>query len=418
MGHGSLSRRRVAVVTGTRAEYGLLRSTMEAVSAHPRMTLQLVATGMHLVRKFGFTVRDLERDGRHIDARIPMQRGTDDPADQAEGLARGVRGMARFFLAERSDIVVVLGDRIEAMAGALAAVATDRILAHIHGGDVAPGDTDEAYRHAISKLAHVHLTATRRAARRLIRMGEDPNRVHVVGAPGLDDIFQRFPSVARSSTKTGRRGVETIDERRRIARAKARGSGHGNEKSANRSAKTGRALVVYHPCGRSAAHEGRVMRAILAAVRACGMSATVLYPNSDRGHSGIIEAIEAQRRRATRDAMDVVRSLPRETYLDLLAGCDVLVGNSSSGIIEAPVMGTPSVNVGLRQQGRERGGRSVIDCGESRASIESAIRRALRKRPITGGSGVYGDGRAGRRIAEILARIPLDGTFRRKRNRY
>ena len=182
--------RRIAVVTGTRAEYGLLRSTMEAVAEHRDLTLQVVVTGMHLLRKFGRTIDDIVRDGWRVGARVKMQTGDDSPLDQAAGLSRGVRGIATYCEQAATDIVVVLGDRIEAMAGTLAAVTTGRLLAHVHGGDIAPGDFDDSLRHAISKLAHLHLTATESARRRLIRMGESPDRVHCVGAPGLDRLFQ------------------------------------------------------------------------------------------------------------------------------------------------------------------------------------------------------------------------------------
>ncbi|MCH7705352.1 MAG: UDP-N-acetylglucosamine 2-epimerase, partial [Planctomycetes bacterium] len=153
---------------------------MEAINRHRRLELQLAVTGMHLLRGFGHTVNEIKRDGWRIDARVRMQRGNDDPLDQALGLSRGIAGLARFFDAARTDVVLVLGDRIEAMAAALAAVSTGRILGHIHGGDVAPGDFDDSMRHAISKLAHVHFAATRASARRLVRMGESPQRVHHV----------------------------------------------------------------------------------------------------------------------------------------------------------------------------------------------------------------------------------------------
>ena len=174
------------------------------------------------------------------------------------------------------------------------------------------------------------------------------------------------------------------------------------------------ALVVQHPCGRAAVVERRVMKAILGAVREVGLSATCIYPNSDRGHSGIIEAIETHRRRVGEHCFRVVRSLDHDTYLRLLIDADVLVGNSSSGIIEAATAGTPAVNVGRRQLGREVSGKSVIHAEETVASIRKALTKALRMRPITGRRSVYGHGGAGRRIAELLAAVPLDDAFRRK----
>ena len=182
------ARRRVAVITGSRAEYGLLRTVMRAVQEHETLRLQVIASGMHLVRKLGFTINDITADGFRIDARVPMHSGRDTHLAQAEALAKGVSGMARALDKLRSDVVVVLGDRVEALAGALAASTTNRVLAHIHGGDVAPGHLDDAFRHSITKLAHLHFAATPDAGRRLIRLGEWPEHVYVVGAPGLDDL--------------------------------------------------------------------------------------------------------------------------------------------------------------------------------------------------------------------------------------
>ncbi len=182
------ARRRVAVITGSHAEYGLLRTVMQAVQKHKALRLEVIAAGMHLVRKFGYTINDIMADGFRIDARVPMHSGRDTHLAQAEALAKGVSGMARALDKLRSDLVVVLGDRVEALAGALAASTTNRVLAHIHGGDVAPGHLDDAFRHSITKLAHLHFAATPDAGRRLIRLGEWPEHVYVVGAPGLDDL--------------------------------------------------------------------------------------------------------------------------------------------------------------------------------------------------------------------------------------
>jgi UDP-N-acetylglucosamine 2-epimerase (non-hydrolysing)/GDP/UDP-N,N'-diacetylbacillosamine 2-epimerase (hydrolysing) len=374
--------RRIAVVTGTRAEYGLLRTTMEAVAGHRGLTLQVVVTGMHLLRKFGRTIDDIIRDGWRVDARVKMQAGDDSPLDQAAGLSRGVRGIATYCQQAATDIVVVLGDRIEAMAGALAAVTTGRLLAHVHGGDIAPGDFDDSLRHAISKLAHLHLTATESARRRLIRMGESPERVHCVGAPGLDRLLQLLEN--RRGPKEG----------------------------------GGRALVVYHPSGRSPARERRTMKMILEAVDAAALQPTIIYPNSDRGHTGVIEAVEARRKQAKAGPVRVVRSLTRDEYLDVLIDADLLIGNSSSGIIEAGTAGTPAVNVGPRQRGRQPSGGSVVHADESAAAIREALRKALRKRPIIGGRTVYGEGTAGKHIAALLATVPLDDSYRRKTNAY
>ncbi len=374
--------RRVAVVTGTRAEYGLLRSTMTAVARHPKLELQVVVTGMHLLRKFGHTIDEIVRDGWTVDARVRMQAGDDGPLDQAMGLSRGVGGLAAYFEQAGTDIVVVLGDRIEAMAGALAAITTGRLVAHVHGGDIAPGDFDDSLRHAVTKLAHVHLPATEAAGRRLIRMGEHPDRVHCVGAPGLDHLY------------------ELLGRRR------------------GRKQRTGRALVVQHACGRTPARERRTMKRILGAVAAAGLTPTLVYPNSDRGNSGIIEAIVAYRKRHKGASVHVVRSLPRDAYLEALIEADVLIGNSSSGLIEAATAGTPAVNIGPRQRGRQPSGTSVVNADETAESIRAALAKALRRRPIIGAPSAYGDGSTGKRIAVLLARVPGNPEFHHKVNAY
>ena len=300
-----------------------------------------------------------------------MQRGDDGATDQADGLARGVQGLARFFEAARSDVVVVLGDRIEALAGALAATTTGRAVAHLHGGDAAPGDFDDTLRHAITKLAHFHFTATKRSTRRVIRLGEDPRRVFWVGAPGLDrlrEIIAETPPIRAPS---------------------------------------GLALVAYHAYGRSAAHEQRVASRVLAATAAAGLRRCVLCPNSDRGHDGVFAAIERHAERSRPGEVEVVKSLPRDAFLRRLLDADVLIGNSSAGIIEAPLAGTPTVNVGDRQRGREVGGRSVVHVAETREAIDAGLARALQLRPRRGGATVYGAGDTGRQVAEVLGTLEL-----------
>jgi UDP-N-acetylglucosamine 2-epimerase (non-hydrolysing)/GDP/UDP-N,N'-diacetylbacillosamine 2-epimerase (hydrolysing) len=375
-------KRRVCVITGTRAEYGILRSTLHAINDHPKLQLQLVATGLHLIKQFGMTVRRIESDGWTIDARVPMQRGADSALDQAEGLARGVWGIARFLESDQADIVLVLGDRIEAMAGALAATTTGRVLAHIHGGDVAPGHIDDALRHSVTKLAHLHLTASDDAARRVIRMGEDPNAVHVVGAPGLDDVHEI---------------AQHLNGRRR-----------------------NQAVVLYHAFGRPATTERRVMESILRATSRHDLTPLVIGPNADRGHDGVLDAI-AQFQIKSDAEMTVTPSLDRSEYLKSVAESRVLIGNSSSGVIEANILGAPVVNVGNRQAGRLRNGNAVIDSGESYAEISAALERALArgsKRPNPRTPSKYGRGGSGAKIAEILATVQLTDELRTKRIRY
>lgn len=355
---------RIAIVTGTRAEYGLLKTTIAALQETRGVELQVVATGMHLLREFGYTVRQIKSDGFEVTARIPMQRGDDSATDQAEGLGRGVAGMARFFARSGTNVAIVLGDRIEAMAGALAARATGVKLAHIHGGDVAPGDFDGPMRDAITQLADLHLTASTRATRRVISMGADKRRVVQVGAPGLD----RLRELLRESHEASARF----------------------------------ALVVQHAYGRSQGEEERVMRVLLDEVARTGLRRVIVCPNSDRGHAGVSRAIASHARRCRGDDVEVHTSLPRDEFLRRLMGAAVLIGNSSTAFIEAPFAGTVSINVGARQEGREAGGPSVLHARETGPSIRDALQRGLRRRPKPGRSSVYGGGDAGGRIARAV----------------
>jgi len=411
------ARRRICVVTGTRAEYGVLRTVMRAIDRHPRLELQLIVTGMHLLRRFGHTVDDIRADGWRIDAMVRMQSGRDDAIAEAEAVGRGIQGIARALRRLRSDVVLVTGDRVEAFAGAAAGACARRCVAHIHGGDRALGDVDDLLRHAITKLAHVHFVATRDAARRVRRLGEEPGRIFRVGAPGLDEIRAiRKPSAAQLREMLGGNDVREY------------------------------AMIVQHPWGRPAEQERRDMLATLSAVQAAGLSGVILYPNSDPGHSGIIQAVEewvsgcgvpASAPRSSGPGARVpggrtrfpglkpglcdpspvrwfvTRSLDRDTYIRLLKGARVLVGNSSSGIIESAAAGVPAVNIGPRQRGRLKCGPSVIDSSPGRGAVLRAIRRALRIR-VRSDKSVYGDGRAGERIAAALARLPLNGAFHRK----
>lgn len=384
-----LRRRRICVVTGTRAEYGPLRTVLRAIDRHPKLELQLIVTGMHLLRKFGHTIDRIRADGWRIDAQVRMQTGRDDAYGEAEATGRGVQGMARALRRLGSDVVLVVGDRLEAFAGAAAGLCARRFVAQIHGGDRALGDLDDSLRHAITKLSHIHLVATPDAARRVRRLGEDPSRIFCVGAPGLDEMRTiRKPSAAWLRETLGWDRVGDY------------------------------ALIVQHPWGRTAEAERRDMLATLAAVAAAGLAGVILYPNSDPGHSGIIEAIHERvsgvgHRVSGPARWFVAPSLDRDTYVRVLRGARILVGNSSSGIIESATAGVPAVNVGPRQAGRLKCGPSVIDCPPGKDAVLRAIRRALRAR-VRSDNSIYGDGHAGRRIAAVLAQLTLDETFLRK----
>ena len=380
--------RNICVVTGTRADYGALRPVMRAIGGAAGLHLQVCVTGMHLLRPFGMTAKVVEQDGWKDIFRVRMQASQDSAREQAIGLGRGIQGMAKEFQVRRTDMVVVLGDRIEALAGAEAAALSGLAVAHIHGGEVATGQQDDAIRHAISKLAHLHLVATADSARRLIRMGEARWRIVRVGAPALDVLYQM-----------------AVPRARRIEDLLGMPVPHGF------------AIVAQHPVSVNASTEKRHMRQTLEAVADAGLPSLIIWPNSDPGHSGIIEAIESTPRNL---AAKVVRSLPHEQFLEALLAASVMVGNSSSGIIEAPAAGTPSVNIGPRQAGRLQDRATTFNCSYGREAVAGAIVRALRlkKRLHPHRSTPYGEGTAARRIVESIRRLRIDERLLRKQNSY
>ena len=251
-------KRRVAVVTGTRAEYGLLVPVMEAIDCHARLELQLVVTGMHLLRPFGYTVRQIETDGWPIAARVRLQGEKDDPVSQSRALGRAITAMTEAFSRLQSDIVLVLGDRLETFAAAAVATASQLVLAHIHGGEAAMGVQDDAYRHAITKLAHLHFAASAGSQKRLIKLGEQPFRVYHTGSPGLDKI--KTTTCSDIDELNAWAGFDVCDDF---------------------------LIVLQHPAGGSAGQEQQRMTATLRGCRQKGLRVIVLYPNCDPGFSGI-----------------------------------------------------------------------------------------------------------------------------------
>ena len=358
---------KVAVVTGTRAEYGIWIPVLEAIKRSPRLRLQLVVTGMHLLPEFGATWRAITRDGFTPAAKVPMYRKGDSPADS---LARGTRGLARAFQKLAPDIVLVLGDRLEMLAAAQAAMCLHLPIGHVHGGETAPGQFDEQIRHAITKLAQVHFAATACAAGRIKQMGENPRHIHITGAPALDRA-----RVAARTFLPQRRGT------------------------------SGRPLLVLHPVcadeGTEFAQTQLVLRAIQHSGAPRGIDA--LGPNNDPGHRGILRCY-AQQNAA---CFHMVPSVTQQQFWRMLWECPYLIGNSSAGIIEAATFGVPVVNIGLRQAGRQRSG-NVVDVPYQAAAIRRAIGTVTSpefRRRVQRLTNVYGTGRASARIVRVLERL-------------
>lgn len=375
--------RRICYISGTRADFGLMRSTLQILRDHLELDLSVIVTGMHLSQAYGHTADEIEAAGLRIAARVPVPLEPATGATMARNLGTMVTAFTDALESERPDVVLLLGDRGEMLAGALAAIHLNIPVAHIHGGERS-GTVDEPVRHAISKLSHLHFTATREAADRLERMGENPANIHVTGAPGLDGLIgAELPDLTEVTRLHG------LDPERRFA------------------------LMVYHPVLQETLTAADDARCILKAVTDAGLQVLALMPNADAG-SDSVRAVLTEAK-GTPD-ITVRTHLARPAFIAAMAHADLMIGNSSAGIIEAASFGTPVLNVGPRQNLRERNA-NVRDVLATEQALADGIADLLAKgrlAPIN----VYGDGQAGPRIARLLASVPLDAALMMKVNGY
>ena len=366
-------RRRICFVTGTRADFGLMRSVIRAIKDHPALELQLGVTGMHLDRSRGYTIDSIRAEKWKIDGVVPWPRGDGGATAAAAATGKAAASLASVYDKLASDVVIVVGDRVEAFAAASAAHVSGRLVAHVQGGDRALGQVDDSLRHAITKLSHIHFPATKLSSKRLEKLGEDRWRIFMTGAPGLDDIPVAAKPSEISSAFPGLRPRCF-------------------------------ALVVLHPQSSDRNAEAGVSRMLLKAVEACDFERIVIvYPNTDPGGDGIASvwaALPGDQRRIIR------RNIPRPFFLGLMRDAAVLVGNSSAGIIEAASFGTPVLDVGTRQAGREHGP-NVIHSPFKEAALRKCLARICNDgTPIRfPARNPYGAGGTGRRIAAALARV-------------
>lgn len=382
--------RKIAVATGTRAEYGLLYPVLKSIEANPELELSLVVTGMHLSHEFGYTVKEIEKDGFNIDAKVDMLLSSDTTAAMAKSVGLGIIGMAQTWEQLEPDIILVLGDRVEPLAATIAGTYMNIPVAHIHGGDACTGgNIDDANRYAITKFAHIHFPATERSAARIIKMGEDEWRVHVVGSPALDTILNE--NLLPTEDLVQQLGLDLSQPL---------------------------ILAVQHSVTTQVDEAPMQMRETLEAIVKVGYPTVVIYPNSDAGGRRLIEVIKEYE---DYPFIRVFKSSSHREYLSLMKVASVMVGNSSSGIIEAPSFGLPVVNIGIRQQGRERG-KNVIDVGHSKQEIIKAIGKALTDKKLLAQvkkcQNPYGDGKAAPRIAEILGKIEITPRLLQKKITY
>lgn len=380
------SPRAIGVVSVSRSDYGHLRPVLEEIRATPDLRLLLFVAGMHLSPDFGRTIEAIEEDGWPIAERIEMLEPGDSPEAVAVSIGKGVGGFARTYARHRPDLLVVMGDAFHMLAAAAAALPFALPVAHIHGGEESEGAMDNQIRHAITKLAHLHFASAESHARRIAGMGEEQWRIHTVGAPGLDRI--RKTEFLSRQTLAG--VLELPDGKPWL-------------------------LVTFHPVtleyGKTEAHVDE----LLAALDKVGGVFLTTYPNADTAGRTIIRRLEEFAGSCPR--MRLRKNLGDQAYLSLLRHADTMVGNSSSGLIEAPSFGLPVVNIGSRQGGRLRGP-NVIDVACARddilRGIEAALAPGFRER-LRGIPNPYGDGHAAPRIVKVLREVALDARLVQKR---
>ena len=379
-------KRKIAVVTTSRADYSHLYWPLRELSAHPDVDLKIIVMGAHLSPEFGSTVQEIEKDGFHIDARVECLLSSDSDVGMAKTIGVATLSLADIFGQMRPDLLLLIADRYEMLAPASVALALRIPIAHIEGGEISEGAIDDAVRNALTKMSHIHFTSTQAARDRVIAMGEEPWRVHRAGAPSLDHL--------RRQTLFTR---EQVESRLRV------------------ELKHPAILVAYHPVT-LARDTVREADALFEALENLPDQILFCYPNADAGSRNLIE--RARTFAASRDAAHVFVNLDALTYWSLLKQVDVLVGNSSSGIMESASFALPTVNVGLRQQGRERA-RNVIDAAPEVRAILKAIATAKGtdfRRSLQGMTNPYGEGLASEKIVEVLTTVPLGEELLLKRH--
>lgn len=381
--------RKIAVITGTRAEYGLMYWIIKGIHEEPDLELQLIVTGMHLSPEFGLTVQEIEKDGFQIAERVEMLLSSDTDSAIATSMGLGMIGFAKAYSRLRPDIILVLGDRFEMLAAVSASVPFRIPVAHIHGGESTEGLIDEPIRHAITKMSHLHFTSTDRYRDRVIQMGEQPENVFYFGAPGLDNV-QKLNLMSK----------EEVSSKLVLPLSKKIG------------------VVTYHPVTLDKDSAKDQITEIFEALEDYENVFWVFtLPNADTKGRIIIAEVEGFVSK-NKEKGKAFTSLGQINYLSLLAHADVMVGNSSSGLIEAPSFELPVVNIGDRQRGRIRA-QNVIDVPEcNKMAIVEAIGKAIsddRKDSLKGMKNPYGEGGASEKITEKLKTVFLDETLIKKR---
>lgn len=377
----------IAVITATRAEYGLLKPVILALQASPAFRVSVLVTGAHLSETFGYTVREIEQDQIPIAARIPILSDSDSPRGVSQTMSNALLGFSAYFEAHRPDAVMVLGDRYEILAVCCAAMNARIPILHLHGGETTQGAIDEAIRHSITKMSFLHFTSNAQHRKRVIQLGEQPDRVFDVGAPGVENALH-LPLLTRE--------------------ALAQSIGFPLKRSY--------AIVTFHPVTLENASPEQQLSELFAAMDTFDLDYIITKSNADAGGQAINRAIDAYAK--MRSNVAAFDSLGLVRYLSAVKYSAAVIGNSSSGIIEAPSFGVPTVNIGDRQKGRMQA-QSIIQCEPEKADICRAMTLALSKpfrEKAAHARNPYGDGNTSQKIVSILERefskeIDLKKTF-------
>ncbi len=374
--------RKICIITGTRAEYGLMRWVMQGIKDDPALSLQVIATGMHLSPEFGLTYHEIERDGFQIDRKVEMLTSSDTPVGIAKSMGLGLIGFADALNELRPDLVVALGDRFEIFAAVCAALVARIPIAHLHGGESTEGAFDEALRHSITKMAHLHFVAAQEYRRRVIQLGEHPERVFLVGGLGTDTI-QRTALLDRQALEASldfRLGARNL-------------------------------LITFHPVTLDGESSAQQMAELVAALEQLDDDTHLIFtmPNADNGSRELARMVEDFV--AAHSNARAYASLGQLRYLSCMQQVDGVVGNSSSGLTEAPSLATGTVNIGDRQRGRLKA-QSVIDCVPQRQAILDSINTLFTtnfRRSLGTVVSPYGNGGASQKIVQVLRGHPLVG---------
>ena len=382
-----MHKRKICVVTGTRAEYGLISWLMKEIKNDPALVLQVAVTGMHLSPEFGLTYRKIEEDGFRINEKVEMLLSSDTPVGIAKSIGMGVGGFASAFARLKPDIIVLPADRFEIFAAAQAALVLRIPLAHIYGGETTEGAIDEAMRHSITKMSHIHFTAAEQYRRRVIQLGEDPKHVLNYGAPGLDNL-KKLKLLNKSAL----------------------------EKAIDFQLGKTSFLITYHPATLSTATPGKAFGEFLKAINHFP-EAKIIFTKANADAAGRIinEMLDNYTEKNSHRAV-VFTSMGQLLYLSAMKNVDVVIGNSSSGLLEAPTLKKPVVNIGNRQQGRLRA-ESIIDCEENAQAIIESIGKGLSpefKKLSENAVNPYGQGNASFKIKEYLKKISLKNILVKK----